>query len=208
MYSYLTIKIFIIIFLYVQLDELDQLDKDLWKKDSNEFDKIGWLLLVNFLSRFPQYFGFTRVICLQIYSRPVGSGGYEGNGCVSPINQLFSFLCSVRQKLCQIIGYHPSWMHRWLICKLWSVRKLLLPATTKLGQGYVFTRVCDSVRGGVLLHAGIPPEQTPPQCSACWETRATSGRYASYWNANLLCYFLSCSDSLVSTNCMITDCYF
>ena len=25
----------------------------------------------------------------------------------------------------------------------------LLPSATKLGQGYVFTRVCDSVRGGV-----------------------------------------------------------
>ena len=24
-----------------------------------------------------------------------------------------------------------------------------------------------------------------PQCSACWEIRATSGRYASYWNAIL-----------------------
>ena len=104
----------------------------------------------------------------------------------------------------------------------------------KLGQGYVFTSVCDSVhRGGASapLHAGItpqdqalppwpgtplgpdppppgpgtppvqtspgadthpksrhPPEQTPPEqtapppSSACWEIRATSGRYASYWN--------------------------
>ena len=29
-----------------------------------------------------------------------------------------------------------------------------------------------------------PQEQTPP-CSACWEIRATSGWYASYWNAYL-----------------------
>ena len=28
-------------------------------------------------------------------------------------------------------------------------------------------------------------EQTPPKSSACWEIRATSGRYASYWNAIL-----------------------
>ena len=32
-----------------------------------------------------------------------------------------------------------------------------------------------------------PPEQTPPpRSSACWEIRATSGRYASYWNTFLL----------------------
>ena len=58
-----------------------------------------------------------------------------------------------------------------------------------------------------LVHAGIhppppgadtppgaeppPPQQTPPQeqtlrSSACWEIRATLGRYASYWNAYLL----------------------
>ena len=29
-----------------------------------------------------------------------------------------------------------------------------------------------------------PLEQTPPH-SACWEIRATSGQYASYWNAYL-----------------------
>ena len=40
---------------------------------------------------------------------------------------------------------------------------------------------------------GTPPEpDTPPGtrhprlCSACWEIRSTSGRYASYWNAILL----------------------
>ena len=50
------------------------------------------------------------------------------------------------------------------------------------------------------LQSRHPPEQTPPRadthpweqtppkantplCSACWEIRATSGRYASYWNA-------------------------
>ena len=112
-----------------------------------------------------------------------------------------------------------------------------------LGQGYVFTRVCDSVQsGGVCpiacwdtspgpeaapppqgpeagtlpgpeagtnwtrhppgakhppgLEAGTPRDQRQPppwdqappsrRCSACWEIRATSGWYASYWNAILL----------------------
>ena len=38
--------------------------------------------------------------------------------------------------------------------------EMLLPPTTKLGQGYVFTRVCDSVHRGVLsqhaIAGGIP----------------------------------------------------
>ena len=39
-----------------------------------------------------------------------------------------------------------------------------LPAATKLGQGNVFTGVCDSVHGGGVsasVHAGMPPP--PPQ---------------------------------------------
>ena len=33
-----------------------------------------------------------------------------------------------------------------------------LPPATKLGQGYIFTGVCDSVHGGsASVHAGIPP---------------------------------------------------
>ena len=35
---------------------------------------------------------------------------------------------------------------------------VLLPAATKLGQGYVFTGVCDSVNGGGFC------------LSACWDT--------------------------------------
>ena len=43
----------------------------------------------------------------------------------------------------------------------------LLPPATKLGQGYIFTGVCDSVhrggRGSASVHAGIPPQDhTPP----------------------------------------------
>ena len=42
----------------------------------------------------------------------------------------------------------------------------LLPATTKLGQGNVFTGICDSVQRGVCLSAcwdTTPQEQTPPE---------------------------------------------
>ena len=40
---------------------------------------------------------------------------------------------------------------------------------------------------GTPLGAGSPPPGlgTPPGSSACWEIRATSERYASYWNAFL-----------------------
>ena len=47
------------------------------------------------------------------------------------------------------------------------------------------------------IHTTIPPDQrqtplgadTPPH-SACWEIRATSGRYASYWNAYLFINYM------------------
>ena len=76
-----------------------------------------------------------------------------------------------------------------------------LPPATKLGQGYIFTGVCDSVhgRGGSALGGGtwsrgfcswgVPgpggllwgvPGGDPPQDGYC------CGRYASYWNAFLL----------------------
>ena len=37
--------------------------------------------------------------------------------------------------------------------------RVFLPPATKLGQGYIFTGVCDSVHRGVSasVHAGIPP---------------------------------------------------
>ena len=82
---------------------------------------------------------------------------------------------------------------------------LLLPAN-EVCEGYVFTPVCQSFcsqGGSASVHAKIhtpfipradhpPPWSRPPLGadtplrSACWEIRATSGRYASYWNA----YFL------------------
>ena len=86
-----------------------------------------------------------------------------------------------------------------------------LPPTTKLGQGNIFTGICDSVhRGegglpqcmlgyhhppglGTPLGPGTPPgtryppriRQAPSQSRAYWEIRSTSGRYASYWNTIL-----------------------
>ena len=34
-------------------------------------------------------------------------------------------------------------------------------------------------------HGQTPPRADTPQSSACWEIRAITGRYASYWNAYL-----------------------
>ena len=67
------------------------------------------------------------------------------------------------------------------------------------GQGYVFTRVCDSVHGGVSasVHAGIPPPwsrhppwtdvppgaETPRKADS--SIRSMNGPYASYSNAFL-----------------------
>ena len=62
------------------------------------------------------------------------------------------------------------------------------------GQGYVFTRVCDSVHGGGGLPQCMlgyhPPGSRPPGI------RSMSGRYASYWNAFLY-------TSLVRVNALI-----
>ena len=76
-------------------------------------------------------------------------------------------------------------------------RSFLRPAT-KLGHGYVFTRVCDSVHGGggFLSRGGLcPGGVSVPGGSlsggvsvrgACSPRTVMSGRYASYWNAFLL----------------------
>ena len=68
------------------------------------------------------------------------------------------------------------------------------------GQGYVFTRVCDSVhRGGICLSAcwdtttplwegGTPQEGSTPPKEAPPGIRSMSGPYASYWNAFLFSF--------------------
>ena len=38
---------------------------------------------------------------------------------------------------------------------------------------------------GRYITSPTPWAGTPPRSNACWEIRATSGRYASYWNAFL-----------------------
>ena len=38
-----------------------------------------------------------------------------------------------------------------------------------------------------------PPEPGTPKHSACWKIWATSGLYASYWNAIFLCFYVSMS---------------
>ena len=92
----------------------------------------------------------------------------------------------------------------------------LLPAATKLGQGNIFTSVCQEFcprGGGIHPPDQAPPDQAPPDQAppgpgppgpgppgtrpprpqirhppreADCSIRSTSGRYASYWNAFLL----------------------
>ena len=74
------------------------------------------------------------------------------------------------------------------------IRKTLqiLVTTRKrnLGQGNIFTPVILSTGGGGGRYT--PRDQVhPPPSSACWEIRATSGRYASYWNAFLFPFLSS-----------------
>ena len=67
---------------------------------------------------------------------------------------------------------------------------------TKFCEGYVFSPVCYSVHRG---EEGLPQcmlGYTPLLRSACWEIRATSGQYASYWNAYLFVWSLSLVPSL------------
>ena len=81
----------------------------------------------------------------------------------------------------------PSY-HRMLYqySRFFEAVKFLQPAT-KLGQGNIFTSVCQEF----CQQGCLPPTPRPaavadtPRSSACWEIGATSGRYASYWNAYL-----------------------
>ena len=77
--------------------------------------------------------------------------------------------------------------------------RIITACKRSLGQGNSFTPVCHSVHGGGGVPGQVHPQTRyppPPRSSACWEIRATSGRYASYWNAFLLCmrYFKKCND--------------
>ena len=80
-----------------------------------------------------------------------------------------------------------------LYASYWNA--FLLPAATKLGQGNVFTGICDSVnRGGGLPQCMLgyhppgtttPPGADTPPREADSGIRSTSGRYSSHWNAFL-----------------------
>ena len=52
-----------------------------------------------------------------------------------------------------------------------TVHNQYLSPATKLGQGYIFTRVCDSVQRGVCLSAllGYPPPQEQTPGTPPWE---------------------------------------
>ena len=53
------------------------------------------------------------------------------------------------------MGYYRIWSTSEWYASYWNA--ILLPPATKLGQGYIFTGICDSVHRGVCL-------------SACWDT--------------------------------------
>ena len=81
---------------------------------------------------------------------------------------------SPRTNYLKIINNSGYFSQMYVRTYLFPIRYSFLPPATKLEQGYVFTRVCDTVhRGGVSasVHAGIyplgadtppPQEQTPP----------------------------------------------
>ena len=62
-------------------------------------------------------------------------------------------------------GYYGIWSTRRRYASYWNAF-LFSPPATKLGQGYVFTRVCDSVHGGGVCLSACwdthPPEQASP----------------------------------------------
>ena len=68
-----------------------------------------------------------------------------------------------------------------------TFHNLYLPPATKLGQGYIFIGVSDSVhggRGGVRGQGGVRGRG-----DVCGRgIRSMSGRHASYWNAFLLVF--------------------
>ena len=83
---------------------------------------------------------------------------------------IFSVACvknSVHRGVCRIACWNPPWDQRQTP---WDQRQTL-PGQEADPPG---------TRGRPILGADTP------WCSACWEIWATSGWYATYWNANLL----------------------
>ena len=111
--------------------------------------------------------------------------------------------CSVKSSLRELrFMSHQSEILRSLIFCLSEIQYRLLPAATKLWPRKCFYRCVSVHRGGVCLSAcwdaippdggtppgpGRPPPDGEPPREADSSIRSTSGRYASYWNAFLLC---------------------
>ena len=89
-----------------------------------------------------------------------------------------------------------------IFCKNFWNSPMIFTARKRSLRRLCFQRCLSVHRGGVcpiacldthtpseqttLLGVGTPPGADTPPCCACWEIRATSERYASYWNAFLL----------------------
>ena len=76
----------------------------------------------------------------------------------------------------------------------------------------VHPRADISPQAGTPPWAGTPPRQVHPlgrhpQSSACWEIWATSGRYASYWNA-FLCEGIALLQMIIHYATLVCNCFF
>ena len=103
---------------------------------------------------------FLCIICSQYKSQTIFI--YETLYGVSVIYFLSSFYTNPPPGQCAG-GTHPTGMHScvMIVSMLLESRyisdvRYLLPPATKLGQSYVFTRVCDSVHGVGGVVVGIP----------------------------------------------------
>ena len=78
------------------------------------------------------------------------------------------------------LSFPAAWYFVTVLMLLFGVLGLSshLPPATKLGQGYIFTGICDSVHGGRGGGGAWSQGETPQDGYCC-------GWYASYWNAVL-----------------------
>ena len=97
----------------------------------------------------------------------------------------------------------------------------LLPPATKLGQGYIFTGVCDSVHRGVSGPGGISLPSTPPSDQTPPATRHPPRDQAPPWDQTpppqffggffLAIFFLLCINTpdtvYVRAVCILLECF-
>ena len=142
--------------------------------------------------------------CYGQHSTPPPPGQQEGG--THPTGMLSCFLFMTCQPSFHILGdIYINYTLNLSSCN----KSTLLPASTKLGQGNIFTSVCLSTGGrGVCLSAcwdthpppgaDHPPsgaDPPPPPREADCSIRLTSGRYASYWNAQAFYFQRTASGS-------------